>query len=79
MVQKIVFQVISRAQESVPADMSMDTPLSDLGIDSLRAITILYELEEQFDIEIPNELIERIRTVGDIVYNIDELQKNTSS
>jgi len=57
----------------------METSLSDLGIDSLRAITILYELEERFDIEIPNELIEKIRTVGDIVQHIDQLRQNTGS
>jgi acyl carrier protein len=30
--------------------------LIDLGIDSLKAINIVFELEEEFDIEIPNEV-----------------------
>lgn len=79
MLQQIVFEVISRERECSPHDITMETSLSDLGIDSLRAITILYELEERFDIEIPNELIEKIRTVGDIVQHIDQLRQNTGS
>lgn len=79
MLEQVVLQAISQAQPAVSENITMDTSLSDLGIDSLRAITILYELEEQFDIEIPNELIENIRTVGDIVYNIEQLRQNASS
>ena len=57
-------------------DLTLETRLEDLGIDSLKAITILYQLEEQFEIEIPNELIETIVTVEDIVTNIDQLRQN---
>ncbi len=53
----------------------METRLDRLGIDSLRAITILYELEDVFDVEIPNELIADLKTVGDIVTNIDQLRR----
>ena len=52
---------------------------TDLGIDSLKAITILYQLEDRFDIEIPNELIEKIVTIGDIVTNIDRLRENSDT
>ena len=79
MLQQIVFELISREQQGPPNDITMETPLSDLGIDSLRAITILYDLEERFDIEIPNELIKQIRTVGDIVKHLDQLRQTTGS
>jgi len=59
--------------------MAVETPLSDLGIDPLQATPILYELEKRFDIEIPNELLEQISTVGDIVIYIDQLRQNTGS
>ena len=76
MVQHVVFEIISREQKCSPADLSLKTRLEDLGIDSLKAITILYQLEEQFEIEIPNKLIETIVTVEDIVTNIDQLRQN---
>ena len=79
MVNSVVFEVIAREQRCSTADLSLETRLEDLGIDSLRAITILYQLEEQFEIEIPNELIEKIVTVGDIVTNIDQLRHNSDT
>lgn len=38
----------------------------DLGVDSLEIFEIVMSLEEEFDIEIPNEDIEGIKTVEDI-------------
>ena len=75
----MVFDVIAREQKCSPEDLSLETRLEDLGIDSLRAITIVYQLEEQLEIEIPNELIETIVTVGDIVTNIDQLRHNSDT
>ena len=79
MENNVVFELIAREQKCSPADLSLETRLEDLGIDSLKAITILYQLEEQFEIEVPNELIESIVTVGDIVTNIDQLRHNSDT
>lgn len=49
--------------------------LIELGIDSLKAINILFELEEEFGIDIPNERIAEIQTVNDIMVCITELQE----
>jgi acyl carrier protein len=76
MTENMVFEVIAREQKCSPASLTLETRLEDLGIDSLRAITILYQLEEHYEIEVPNELIETIVTVGDIVTNIDQLRCN---
>ena len=39
----------------------------DLGIDSLAVVDLATSIEEEFDIEIPDEDLENIKTVGDIV------------
>ncbi|MBE6768632.1 MAG: acyl carrier protein [Ruminococcaceae bacterium] len=46
----------------------------DLGADSLDAVDMLMSLEDEFDVEIPDEEIENIRTVGDLVSYIEEHQ-----
>lgn len=79
MTKTAVFEAISQEQGCNPEDISLDTRLDDLGVDSLRAITILYELEEQLHIEIPNELVETVQTVGDIVAGIDRLRSGSDS
>lgn len=43
----------------------------DLGADSLDVVDMVMSLEEEFDIEIPDEEIENMKTVGDIVKFIE--------
>lgn len=45
---------------------------SDLGADSLDIVDLVMSLEEEFDCEIPDEEIENIKTVGDVVRYIEE-------
>ena len=46
--------------------------LEDLGADSLDIVDIAMSLEDEFDMEVPDEAIETIRTVGDLVHFIEE-------
>lgn len=45
---------------------------NDLGADSLDIVDLVMSLEEEFDMEIPEEQVENIKTVGDIVKFIEE-------
>ena len=46
----------------------------DLGADSLDMVDLVMSLEEEFDMEIPDEAVESIKTIGDIVKYIEENQ-----
>lgn len=46
----------------------------DLGADSLDVVDLVMSLEEEFDMEIPDEAIANIKTVGDIVKYIEDNQ-----
>jgi len=65
--QEIVLEVISRELPHSSGTLSLDTPLEKIGIDSLKAITILFELEDRLNIEIPNEIFDSLHNVNDIV------------
>ena len=39
----------------------------DLGLDSMATIELLYEIEDAFDIEIPDDDLEKLRTVADVI------------
>ena len=43
----------------------------DLGADSLDMVDLVMSLEEEFDVEVPDEEVENIKTVGDIVKFIE--------
>ena len=45
--------------------------IDDLGADSLDVVDLVMSSEEEFDVEIPDEEVENIRTVGDIVKYIE--------
>ena len=47
----------------------------DLGTDSLDIAELVMELEDEFDMEIPDEEAEKINTVGDAVKYIESLEK----
>lgn len=55
-------------------EITMDTTfVDDLGADSLDVFQIIMGIEEEFDIEIPNEEAEKIVSVGDAVEQIKGL------
>ena len=65
--KKIISEVLNVDEEEI----SMETTfVDDLGADSLDVFQIIMGLEEEFDIEIPNEEAEKIVTVGDAVEQI---------
>ncbi len=70
-----IASIISETTNCSVAAVVPEARLEDLGLDSLKAITVLYDLEEEYDIEIPNELIETMKTVEDIVKKIEELRE----
>lgn len=64
-------QIIAEVLNVEPDEITMDTTfVDDLGADSLDVFQIIMGIEEEFDIEIPNEAAEAIVTVADAVEQI---------
>ena len=67
MVYEKIKQMLAEQLDADEDEMTMDTNIAtDLGADSLDVVQLLSEIEEEFDIEIPDEEIENIRTIGDL-------------
>ncbi|MCI5943228.1 MAG: acyl carrier protein [Eubacterium sp.] len=71
-------KVVNLIVEEVGVDAEKVTMESsfkdDLNIDSLDLFEMVMALEEEFDVEIPSEELEKMSTVGDIVKYIEQLQ-----
>ena len=65
--QGIIAEVLNVDADEITPDTTF---VDDLGADSLDVFQIIMGLEEEFDIEIPNEQAEKIVTVGDAVEQI---------
>lgn len=64
-------QIIAEVLNVEPDEITMDTTfVDDLGADSLDVFQIIMGIEQEFDIEIPNEAAESIVTVADAVEQI---------
>ena len=63
-------------QLSVDADSITEASSfkEDLGADSLDVVDLVMALEDEFDVEIPEDQVENIKTVGDIVKFIEDKQ-----
>ncbi|MEO1643273.1 MAG: acyl carrier protein [Pseudomonadota bacterium] len=66
-VKKIVVENLDVEGEKVVESASF---IDDLGADSLDLVELVMAFEEEFNIEIPDEVQENIRTVGDAVTHI---------
>lgn len=64
----IVAEQLGVEKEKVTAETSF---VNDLGADSLDTVELVMELEEEFDITIPDDAAEKIQTVGQAVEHIE--------
>lgn len=73
-VKKVVVEQLEVSEEEVTPTASF---VDDLGADSLDVVELVMGLEEEFDVEIPDEDAEKIATVGDAITYIDEKTQAT--
>jgi acyl carrier protein len=61
--------------KSIPADtVTLASTFDELNIDSLDKINISFEVEEAFSIEIPDDALSTLKTVGDMVEGVTRLR-----
>lgn len=72
---EIAEKVVAIIVDKMGVDESVVTPeatfTQDLGADSLDTVELIMELERQFDIQIPEDKAEGIKTVGDAISYIE--------
>ena len=68
-VKEILMDQLDVEEEKVTMEASI---VDDLGADSLDLVDLVMSLEEEFDVEIPDDQVENIKTVGDIVKYIED-------
>ena len=67
--ERIIEELLEASESSLAAsDIVAETNLrDDLGLDSLQAVTVVMALEQEFEIEVDDEEIDGLQTVGDIL------------
>jgi acyl carrier protein len=68
-----VMSIIATTQHIEPEKISIDSTFQELKIDSLDGINILFALENEFNISIPDAAAQQIRTVREMVEGVRTL------
>ena len=68
-----VAAVIAKTQHIPPESVTIDSTFEELNIDSLDGINILFALESEFDVDIPDDAAKQIRSVREMVDGIEKL------
>jgi acyl carrier protein len=68
-----VLRIIAETQRKDPAQVTIDSSFEELGIDSMDGVNIVFALENEFDINVPDEEVRSIRSVRDMVDGVIKL------
>jgi acyl carrier protein len=74
-IERKLIEIVRGEKANIPDDkLTPGTALADAGIDSLDSLTILFAIEEQFGISIPDETARGLKTFGDMTDAIEKLK-----
>lgn len=75
MVFEKIVEILCEQLDLDPDRISMDTSITDdLGADSLDLVEVLMSVEDEFEVEVPDEEAEKFKTVADLVRYIEDNQ-----
>ena len=69
MIEKIIAEVVGCDQDIVKDDVNF---VKDLGYDSLNVVELVMQIEEEYEIEIPDEDAEELHTVKDLIKYLED-------
>jgi acyl carrier protein len=68
-----ILRIIAETQRKDPAQVTIDSSFEELGIDSMDGVNIVFALENEFNINVPDEEVKNIRSVRDMVDGVIKL------
>ena len=74
-----VLKVIAASKRIPPETVTIDSDFAQLNIDSMDAVEILFALENEFDISIPDDAVRAVRNVRQMCEGIDKLITDKAS
>lgn len=74
-----VIRVIAATQHMPAEKITPESTFQELGIDSMDGINILFALENEFNINIPDEAAREVRGIKDLVTGVERLLQSADS
>jgi acyl carrier protein len=76
-IQSRIIELIAKSKNLPPSTVGTSTTFDELQIDSLDKINLSFEVEEMFSIQIPDESLKSLKTVGDVIRGVEQLVSAT--
>jgi len=70
-----VLRIIAETQRKDPSQVSAESSFEELGIDSMDGVNIVFALENEFNINVPDEEVKNIHSVRDMIDGVRRLVK----
>jgi acyl carrier protein len=74
-----ILRIIAETQRKDPAQVTIDSSFEELGIDSMDGVNIVFALENEFNINVPDDEVKSIRSVRDMVEGTIRLIESSSA
>ncbi|MBL8294683.1 MAG: acyl carrier protein [Bryobacterales bacterium] len=74
-----VIQCIAKTQHLDASKITLDSTFEELGIDSLDGINILFALENEFEVNVPDDAAKQVRTIRDLAEGLQKLMAASAS
>ena len=78
LIQMIKGKMSRRLPRTNVAELSLETPLDDLGLDSLDRLCLLFEIEQLFNVAIPDATASQMKCGTDILAYVSSIQHERS-
>ena len=79
-IEPTLLEIIKEHAVGLTGQLTRDTEIADLGIDSFSVVEIIYEVEEKLGVEVPFNANENpfgdMKTVGDLIDALNKLSKS---
>lgn len=74
-----VIELVAQSKNLPPSSVNLETSFDELHIDSLDKINLTFAVEEMFSIAIPDDSLDSLKTVGDVVRGVERLRAAAAS
>ena len=72
-IESRIIELVAKTKGVPASNVGIDSTFEELQIDSLDKINLSFAVEEMFKIEIPDESLNSLKTVGDVVRGVESL------
>jgi acyl carrier protein len=77
-IQPRIIELVAKSKNLPVTDVRMSSTFDELQIDSLDKINLSFAVEEMFSIEIPDDSLNSLKTVEDVVRGVETLRARAS-